>query len=394
MDLIAKRRKYIGTSIDMAVYAAQLLEKPDGRRDIARRVTSCFWTTNPKTFTNLCSDPNDNLYITELLHVCNYLGISVLGTNKAEIITRIKEYVREASICTENVHTVLPIEASEMILRANQTIYHIKISSSGTNALSLSKNGQIKSYGGIYNIKIKSCAGKRFIDVSCGYYYSLALTVDGTILGNTWLGPGRIPKPNKRCIAISAGGSHSLALKEDGKIMAWGDNRDGQCDVPLDKRRFIAISAGGGSMGLTEDGKIHTWGWGNLDYGQSIPTNVRYTAISAGGMHYLALTEDGKIIACGSDNYRQCRVPVYRGKFIAISSGGFHSIALRDDGMVIAWGHNYKGQCDIPFSSDMRFKAICAGSDSSFALTTDDRVLGWGEILPDLVEQYENEYKC
>jgi len=45
--------------------------------------------------------------------------------------------------------------------------------------------------------------------------------------------------------AISAGGYHSLGLKQDGSIVAWGENYEGQCDVPLPDSGFTAVAAGG-----------------------------------------------------------------------------------------------------------------------------------------------------
>ena len=38
-------------------------------------------------------------------------------------------------------------------------------------------------------------------------------------------------------IRIAAGAYHSLALRADGKVLAWGDNKSGQINVPfMDKR--------------------------------------------------------------------------------------------------------------------------------------------------------------
>ncbi|MHC4763405.1 MAG: hypothetical protein ACYS71_08590, partial [Planctomycetota bacterium] len=43
----------------------------------------------------------------------------------------------------------------------------------------------------------------------------------------------------------------------DGKIVAWGDNDYGQCDVPSPNTGFTAITAGlGHSLGLKENGSI------------------------------------------------------------------------------------------------------------------------------------------
>lgn len=52
----------------------------------------------------------------------------------------------------------------------------------------------------------------RYIDIAAGYYRSLALKEDGSIV--CW------------------GSNHGLAVKSDGTIVAWGYNGDGQINVP------------------------------------------------------------------------------------------------------------------------------------------------------------------
>ena len=51
--------------------------------------------------------------------------------------------------------------------------------------------------------------------------------------------PFRVP-------AISAGNYHNLALNSDGTVVAWGDNRFGQTNVPAGLSGVTAIAAGGG----------------------------------------------------------------------------------------------------------------------------------------------------
>jgi hypothetical protein len=62
--------------------------------------------------------------------------------------------------------------------------------------------------------------------------------------------------------AIAAGEAHALALTADGSgtVRAWGDNREGQCDVPpgLEAERIFAGQ--NTSVALTNDGKLVAWG--------------------------------------------------------------------------------------------------------------------------------------
>jgi alpha-tubulin suppressor-like RCC1 family protein len=66
-------------------------------------------------------------------------------------------------------------------------------------------------------------------------------------------GQCHVPSPNSGFIAIAAGYYHSLGLKSDGSIVAWGENDDGQCDVPSPNSGFTAVAGGmDHSLGLKE----------------------------------------------------------------------------------------------------------------------------------------------
>jgi len=43
---------------------------------------------------------------------------------------------------------------------------------------------------------------------------------------------------------VGGGCAHSLGLGPGGRIVAWGDNTDGQCNIPAPNSGFIAIAAG------------------------------------------------------------------------------------------------------------------------------------------------------
>jgi hypothetical protein len=45
-------------------------------------------------------------------------------------------------------------------------------------------------------------------------------------------------------VAVAGGGYHSLGLKSDGTIVAWGDNKYSQCNVPVPNADFVAVAGG------------------------------------------------------------------------------------------------------------------------------------------------------
>ena len=139
-----------------------------------------------------------------------------------------------------------------------------------------------------------------FVDAVALRYSSLGLKDDGTIVvwGSAPYNIRHLPTPNRDFIALAGSEDHCLALRSDGSVVAWGDNDQGQCDVPEPNRDFIAIAAGCAeywsppwdgttpdpkvsfSMGLKADGSIVAWGdnrFGQCDIPQP---NREFIAIS------------------------------------------------------------------------------------------------------------------
>ena len=187
--------------------------------------------------------------------------------------------------------------------------------------------------------------------------------------GDNGEGQCNIPSPNSGFIAIAAGRFYSLGLKQDDSIVAWGNNDYGQCSIPSLNTDFIAIAAGGWhSLGLKQDGSVVAWGW-NDDGQCDIPSpNADFIGIAAGEYHSLGLKHDGSIVAWGYNNWGQCNIPLPNTDFIAIAAGGYHNLGLKQDGSIVAWGWDVYGQCSGIPSPNTHFSAIAAGRRHSLGL--------------------------
>ena len=188
------------------------------------------------------------------------------------------------------------------------------------------------------------------VEISAGGHHSLALKDDGTVWawGNNdfgQLGDGSSGGDADKLtpvqvsglsgvVEISAGWYHSLALKDDGTVWAWGYNEFGQLgdgttdssDTPVqipDLDGVVELVAGGHhSLALMDGGTVRAWGWndkGQLGDGSTIDRHSPVLVKGAGGTGQLA-------------------------EILTISCDYRHSMALKDDGTVWAWGINDVGQ--------------------------------------------------
>ncbi len=190
-------------------------------------------------------------------------------------------------------------------------------------------------------VRVKLPRGTRVTAISAGAYHSLARTTTGHLYawgynGAGQLGDGstinrdipvRVKLPRRTKVTlIGAGEGHSLARTSTGKVLAWGDNTDGDLGngtttgsltpvrVKLPRRTKLRGLFGGcaGSLALTSRGHVLAWGdngAGQLGNGTTtpsdtpvrvkLPTGTKVTAVAAGCSHNLALTARGQVLAWG-----------------------------------------------------------------------------------------------
>ena len=183
---------------------------------------------------------------------------------------------------------------------------------------------------------------KDIIQIAAGWYFSLALTMNGQIYscgfnGSGQLGLGDDIERNtftlienlNNIIQIAGGSSYSLALTNEGQVYAFGNNNWGQLGLGNLSAKYrptplialnntVQISAGGShSLILTNTGQIFAFGEnidGQLGLGDNIdkyvPTQIYYDVvdvikISVGSNYSLAFTANGRIYAFGNNNWGQ-----------------------------------------------------------------------------------------
>ena len=252
-------------------------------------------------------------------------------------------------------------------------------------------------------------AGENIIQISLGYYHSVALTSEGRIF--TWgynyygqLGDGTttdrsIPTeitsqfnlwPGETITQVSLGSGHSSAITTSGRIFAWGRNDFGQLgdgtttnkSVPteitcqfslLPEETIVQVSFGHShSSAITSNGRIFTWGknyYGQLGDGTTIDKSTPTEITSQ-----FSLLKDETIFQ--------------------VSLSYYHSSAITSNGRIFTWGSNSFGQLgdgttidksvpteitqQFPLSEKETLTQVSLGDYHSSAITSEGRIFAWG----------------
>jgi alpha-tubulin suppressor-like RCC1 family protein len=214
-------------------------------------------------------------------------------------------------------------------------------------------------------------AGNDYAAAACGYGHSLALKLDGTVIGwgsNTY---GQINVPSGTYSAIAAGRFHSLGLRTDGSLVSWGSDVNGLVSNTPAGNNFVAVAAstagfgsrtGFNSMALRSDGSVVCWG--KNDFGQisNIPIENDFIAIAVGPSHCEALRSNGTIACWGS-----LSTPPEGSNYIKIAAGDGFGIAIKSDGSAVTWGsataapagYSYLGVAGGSYGSCTALQSYC-----------------------------------
>ena len=226
-----------------------------------------------------------------------------------------------------------------------------------------------------YNLKLNSFNLVRFVPNNIDSFKVLAW-------GNNNNGQCNIPSGLSNIAQIAGGSYFSLALKMDGTVIPWGYNYIGEILVPVGLNNVIQISAGANHvLALKADGTVVAWvaERGFNDNGETnIPVDLNNVVQVVGGSsHSIVLKVDGSVVAWGNNNFNQINVPSNLNNVIQIAESFNHNAVLKNDGTVVAWGLDNKGQTDVPFDLNNVIKLQC-GNYHTLALKKDGTLVSWG----------------
>ena len=145
--------------------------------------------------------------------------------------------------------------------------------------------------------------------------------------------------PEQNGQKIAAGSQHTCAIQCDGRLVCFGNNCAGQCDVPAD-------------LGPVK-------------------------AVAAGCFHTCAVRCDGRLVCFGYNTSGQCNVPADIGQVMAVAASYQHTAAVQCDGRLVCFGHNTSGQCDVPAYLEP-VVAVITGYSHTCAVQFDGRRVCFG----------------
>lgn len=176
--------------------------------------------------------------------------------------------------------------------------------------------------------------------IAAGARHLVVLHRDGSV---STLGAGGSGEKLSRVVAIDASMNASWALHADGRLSCWGDVRG--LEPPPDLPELDAIAAGESFvLALTRSGELVAWG-DNSEGQCELPDTAgkEIVAVAAGSAHGLALFADGAVIAWGRNGSAQCDTPPVKSKAVRIFAGGDSSASISIDGRLNAWGQIPEG---------------------------------------------------
>lgn len=190
-------------------------------------------------------------------------------------------------------------------------------------------------------------------------------------------------------VDIAVGRYHSAALKSDGTVVAWGDNRSGQCDVPANLPSLIEITAGGKhTFVLTEKGKTISWGYLEDDWVNYMPPDIikPLIDIDTGYGYIIGIQNDNSFVGWGRAEFGEIHILDEIKGVVSISTGIGLSLALKKDGTVtVIGGGLFKLTEYAEVLTDINY--VAAGTSIAAAIRNDGKLIIWGYKA----NKYKNE---
>ncbi len=229
---------------------------------------------------------------------------------------------------------------------------------------------------------------------------------------------------DKKFELLAAGSNHLIGLTEDHQVVAWGNRRLGQLNVPADLKRNAEVKQiaasnqfsiivtkkgetvfiGNGMntdyldgheyqgriekvalslnsvIGLTTDGQVVYLG---KDFGGSaakVPEGKGYKDIIAAGKSFYAIDAQGKLHFWGNATVRgENKAPEMKSPVVSMQAGLYHFVAILEDGTAVSWGDDTLHQTELKLPGNKKYKQVYANYFQNYVVDQDGQVHASGK---------------
>ncbi len=259
------------------------------------------------------------------------------------------------------------------------------------HSLALCADGRVVGWGS------NSCTEARIPPIPYGALLQSVMCTEGhrgflasdgslTDFGLAWMPPAPALPLGVTYREGYAGYAHMLALRSDGRLVAWGANNLGQCNVPNLPFGISFVKADAGyshSVALRSDGQAMIFGTpGTVSQIPTPPAGITYTDVSAFVTATLLVRSDGTLVALASSNggRETPPLPPPGRKFRRASIGGTLGVGLLDDGTAVSWGSTggMRTVPEPPLPPGVVYVDARCGDNWILARRSDGSVVHWG----------------
>ncbi len=300
--------------------------------------------------------PTNGLVMIELLGTCPFNSIAAYVGNSLSTLKRVAGGYHGANLPARiqfpaMTGTVYQIAAGgdvtfggNVTLTIRQTVAKGRVIARGSNG-----SGELEVPLSATNV----------VAVAAGYHKSLALRVDGTVVG--WGSGANVPAGLSNVVAISTSFDQNIALQVGGTIVRWGDSTNGSQITNV-----IAVTA---YYVLLADGSISSLAL------PTAPFFINAVAL-ADYSDKLVLQTDGTVTRWSGNGAISPPPPAGLNDVITIAAGGYVNMALRKNGTVVVWGH--EGLSNVAATlSNVVASTAAQGDLECVALRSDGTAVDW-----------------
>ncbi len=209
----------------------------------------------------------------------------------------------------------------------------------GYSVLALRGDGTIAQWGN----SASDPGVSNLVTISSSWAHVIGFTPQGTISGYGDDSYGEIsgfPADLTNATSVTAGYFVSLAIRQDGSLVGVGDPSNPVLQIPPDASNVVAIaSVNQNAIALRADGTVVDWHDGTTNLH---PEFSNVVAVATDGYDNLVLFYDGTVAEWPND------APEGLTNITAITGGDNDLLVLRADGVPFGWGADNHGEVDIP----------------------------------------------